>query len=187
MGVTLNIEEDIIINEKPVEKNVEKYEAIGGKSIFVLLDTRQDENLKIRGFAREFSNRIQKFKKKAKVNPEDKILIFYKLGNESKMLTLALEKERKLIESAVKKPLFEASDYTDQSVIDREEGTIDKEEYEIFFTRQAVVVNKAELEVIFHLFRKLSENKLRCFRGYWCLQSTVSWSLLVKRANLPSL
>ena len=97
MGVTLNIQEDIIINEKPVEKNVQEYEAIGGKSLFVLLDTRQDENLKIKGFAREFSNRIQKLKKKAKVNPEDRILIFYKLANESKMLGLALDKERKFI------------------------------------------------------------------------------------------
>lgn len=150
LGVTLNIEEDIIINQKPVEANVEKHEAIGGKSLFVLLDTTQDESLKIKGFAREFSNRIQKFKKKAKVNPEDKILIFYKLSNESKMLALALEKERKLIESAIKKPLFEAGYYSDQSVIEREEGTIDKEDYEIFFTRLAVVVDKTELQVILY-------------------------------------
>lgn len=36
------------------------------------------------------------------------------------MLTLALEKERKLIEAAVKKPLFEYSFYTKQSIIEKE-------------------------------------------------------------------
>lgn len=78
----------------------------------MLLDTRQDENLKVKGFAREFINKIQKLKKKAKVNPEDNIIIFFKLGEKSNMLRQALEKERKMIEFAVKKPLLSDAEYT---------------------------------------------------------------------------
>lgn len=143
------MKEDIIVNEKFVEKNLEKHEAIGGKNIFVLLDTRQDENLKVKGFAREFINKIQRLKKKAKINPEDNILIFFKLGDNAKMLTQALEKERKMIELAVKKPLVPVAEYTEQVVITREEGEVDKEQYEFFFTRESPIVNFAELKASF--------------------------------------
>ena len=113
----------------------------------VLLDTTQDEGLKIKGFAREFINRVQKLKKKSKFNPEDQVLIFYKLHEKSKMLRLALEKERKLIESAVKKPLVDYADYTQQIVLEKEEGVVEDERYEVIFTRAAAIVHVQELNV----------------------------------------
>lgn len=46
------MKEDILINMKSIDKNIQKFEAIGGKNLFVLLNTQQDEGLKVRGFAR---------------------------------------------------------------------------------------------------------------------------------------
>lgn len=53
---------------------------------------RQNEELKIRGFAREIVTRVQKLKKKAKINVEDPILIFYKFGTNAKYLNEAVVK-----------------------------------------------------------------------------------------------
>ena len=37
----------------------------------ILLDTRQNEELRIKGYAREIINRVQKLKKKSRLNAED--------------------------------------------------------------------------------------------------------------------
>lgn len=66
--------------DKFITDNVKEHEAIGGEKVIVLLDVKQNEELKIRGFAREIITRVQKLKKKAKINVEDPILIFYKFG-----------------------------------------------------------------------------------------------------------
>jgi len=58
----------------------------------VLLDTLQNEELKIKGFAREIITRVQKLKKKAKISIEDTILIFYKFGEKAKYLNEAVIK-----------------------------------------------------------------------------------------------
>jgi hypothetical protein len=56
-----------------------------------LLDIRQNEELKIRGYAREIITRVQKLKKKAKINIEDPILIFYHFGENAKYLNEAIK------------------------------------------------------------------------------------------------
>ena len=61
-------------------ENIQEYEAIGGDRVIVLLDTRQNEELKIRGFAREIINRIQKLKKKIHLKTEDEVVIFWKFN-----------------------------------------------------------------------------------------------------------
>jgi isoleucyl-tRNA synthetase len=61
-------------------ENIQEYEAIGGDRVIVLLDTRQNEELKIRGFAREIINRIQKLKKKIHLKTEDEVVIFWKFS-----------------------------------------------------------------------------------------------------------
>jgi hypothetical protein len=55
-----------------------------------LLDTRQSEELKVRGFAREIITRVQKLKKRAKLSTEDSVLIFYRFGANAKYLRLAV-------------------------------------------------------------------------------------------------
>lgn len=77
---------DILISEKFVTDHVKEHEAIGGEKVIVLLDIRQNEELKVRGYAREIITRVQKLKKKAKINIEDPILIFYKFGDNAKYL-----------------------------------------------------------------------------------------------------
>jgi hypothetical protein len=46
----------------------------------VLLDVKQNDELRIKRFAREIVTRVQKLKKKAKLNTEDAVIVFYKFG-----------------------------------------------------------------------------------------------------------
>ncbi len=57
-----------------------------------MLDTRQNEELRIKGFAREIINRIQKLKKKIHLVTEDDVLIFWKFSEKSVNLHAAIEK-----------------------------------------------------------------------------------------------
>ena len=70
----------------------------------MLLDIRQNEELKIKGFAREIINKVQKLKKKSKLLPENPFLIFYRFGESGKYLNLAMEREADAISNAIKKP-----------------------------------------------------------------------------------
>ena len=63
-GHKLSSTEDLLIQQKYVPNSVLDHEVIGGEKVIVLLDTRQDEKLKIKGFTREIINRVQKLKKK---------------------------------------------------------------------------------------------------------------------------
>jgi isoleucyl-tRNA synthetase len=56
------------------------------------LDTRQNEELKIRGFAREIINRIQKLKKKIHLKTEDEVVIFWKFNEKAANLQAAMVK-----------------------------------------------------------------------------------------------
>lgn len=124
-----------------IDKNIKPNEAIGGSSIFILLDFNQSEELKIKGYAREFINKVQRLKKQTKVSTEDEILIFYNVEPTAKYFTLALDKERKFIESAVKKPLFSNESYTGQVIIGRDHGTAEGEHYEVKLTYRAPILN----------------------------------------------
>jgi len=48
--------------------------------------------LKTRGFAREIVTRVQKLKKKLKINVEDEIIVAYKFGETAKYLNEAVNK-----------------------------------------------------------------------------------------------
>lgn len=88
-----NIEiDDIIIKEKFVEENIHEHEAIGGDRVIVLLDTRQNEELKIKGFAREIINRVQKLKKKIHLKTEDEVIILWSFSEKATNLQAALER-----------------------------------------------------------------------------------------------
>lgn len=107
----------------------------------ILLDFTQSEELKIKGYAREFINKVQRLKKQTKVSTEDDIIIFYSVEPTAKYFTLALDKERKLIEAAVKKPLFSNEWYTGQVIIGRDHGTAEGENYEIKLTYRSPIVD----------------------------------------------
>ncbi len=73
-------------------ENIQEYQAIGGDRVIVLLDSRQNEELKIRGFAREIINRIQKLKKKIHLKTEDEVVIFWKFSEKATNLNAAMVK-----------------------------------------------------------------------------------------------
>jgi len=54
------------------------------------LDTRQNEELKVRGFAREIINRVQKLKKKIQLKTEDEVFIFWNFSEKSVNLRAAM-------------------------------------------------------------------------------------------------
>lgn len=90
-GHKLSAKEDLIINEKFNNDNLKDYEIIGGDRAIVLLDTRQNEELKIKGFSREIINRIQKLKKKAGLKADDEVFVFYSFDEKSENLRKAIE------------------------------------------------------------------------------------------------
>ena len=75
------------------------------------------------------------------MSTEDDIIIFYSVEPTAKYFTLALDKERKLIEAAVKKPLFSNEWYTGQVIIGRDHGTAEGENYEIKLTYRSPIVD----------------------------------------------
>ena len=46
----------------------------------MLLDVKQNDELKVKRYAREIVTRVQKLKKKAKLNADDAVIVFYKFG-----------------------------------------------------------------------------------------------------------
>lgn len=147
----LNVKEDLLIIDKFIETNIKPHEAIDGSSVFVLLDTSQNEELKIKGYAREIINKIQRLKKQSGVSTEDHILIFYKFDAKSVNLNLAMQKELKLIENAVKKPLLHDDLYTGQVIIDQDAGNIEgeNENYQLKITYVAPVLDVKQIEATY--------------------------------------
>lgn len=79
-GGEILLDEDFTIGEKYRTDVIHDYQEFGAEKDFcVILDCRQDKNLKLKGLAREFTNRIQKTKKSCGIQIDDKILIFYKI------------------------------------------------------------------------------------------------------------
>jgi len=141
--------DDLLIKEKFLEENVQAHEVVGGDATIVLLDTRQNEELKIKGFAREIINRVQKLKKRSRLLPEDSVLIFFRFGKDAKYLNTAMDKEYNNIKNSVKKP-FILANYTEQRyVIGRDSGLIDEEEYEIFITPPGPVFDAEKMKTDF--------------------------------------
>ena len=60
----------------------------------VLLDLSQDDTLRIRGYAREISTRIQKMKKRLGMINDQEIVFFYRLSDNSLNCKAALQEER---------------------------------------------------------------------------------------------
>jgi t-SNARE complex subunit (syntaxin) len=101
----------------------------------------------VRGFAREIITRVQKLKKKAHLNTEDAIIIFYKFGANAKYLNAAVENERKAIANAVKKPFLHSDQHFGLIDIAHDEGTVEEEQYHLKISAPGPIFNFAELTV----------------------------------------
>lgn len=59
-------------------------------NLMVVIDTREDEQLKLQGCAREFITRVQKMRKKAYLEPQDKIHVYFSESTKDGNITTAL-------------------------------------------------------------------------------------------------
>ena len=122
-----------------------------------MLDMRQDEALKLRGFAREIITRVQKLKKKAHLRTEDAVIVFYRFGKEAKHLNAAVESEAKAIANAVKKPFLPLEQHFGLINIAHDQGTIEEEEYHLQISAPGPIFNFPLLTVFPLLFSNLSD------------------------------
>ena len=79
----VNIEKDWLRVEKKFDdKNFDskKYATVSSGVSSVMLCTAIDDELKLMGVSREITNRIQKLRKAANVQPEDPIVVYYELN-----------------------------------------------------------------------------------------------------------
>lgn len=89
------------------KENLAEHHELGGESeIKILLDVSQDEDMRLKGIAREIVNRVQKLRKKSKLNPDDDISIFVDYAQDSQLIKAAVESKRAFIEAILRKPFF---------------------------------------------------------------------------------
>ncbi|KHJ41785.1 isoleucine--tRNA ligase [Trichuris suis] len=91
-----------------VDELKEKYEADSDGRLIVLLDVCRDESMQEEGLAREFVNRIQKLRKKAKLLPHDDVTIHCQMTScdEECPLLTALKRRHSFIEQSLRQPIF---------------------------------------------------------------------------------
>eukprot|EP00835_Amoeboradix_gromovi_P004484 NODE_351_length_10383_cov_0.336153.p6 type:complete len:171 gc:universal NODE_351_length_10383_cov_0.336153:2944-3456(+) len=100
-GHELSNEEVVVIKYfEPLERmNNYKFNMDG--NVIVLLDCKIDEELQCKGYARELINRVQRLRKKGEMVPTDSVKYYIK-GKKTEGLRKALEKEKEMIELAIK-------------------------------------------------------------------------------------
>ncbi|XP_015766182.1 PREDICTED: isoleucine--tRNA ligase, cytoplasmic-like [Acropora digitifera] len=100
------------------------YEAHSDGEVLILLDTTPDEAMLSEGVAREVVNRIQKLRKKAKLQPIDDITIVFDVKQGSpdavKSLNDVIKTQKDYIEESVKQPLVSRAHSPSLSEIIRE-------------------------------------------------------------------
>ncbi|XP_071961257.1 isoleucine--tRNA ligase, cytoplasmic-like [Antedon mediterranea] len=82
-----------------------KYEAHSDNEILVLLDVTPDQSMLDEGIAREVINRIQKLRKKASLQPVDKITIYYDVEPSTASLASIIPSHSEYIFNTTKQPL----------------------------------------------------------------------------------
>lgn len=70
--------DDVVVKrEFKGDKTVYEADVSASGNLTVVIDTREDEQLKLQGCAREFVTRVQKLRKKAGLEPHDKIHVYF--------------------------------------------------------------------------------------------------------------
>ena len=82
-----------------------KYEAQSDNEVLVLLDCTPDQSMLDEGIAREVINRIQKLRKKAGLQPQDEVTLYYKVDPDKHDLLRIIENYTDYIETTTKNPL----------------------------------------------------------------------------------
>ena len=82
-----------------------KYEADSDNDVLVLLDCTPDKSMLDEGCAREVVNRIQKLRKKAGLQPQDEVTLYYKVKPTGHDLLRIINEYTTSIESSTKNPI----------------------------------------------------------------------------------
>lgn len=80
--------------------------------------------MKIKGFAREIINRIQKLKKKAGLKADDEVFVFYSFDEKAENLRKAIETQLESIKYAVKKPIYSIQEKSHFVTLAKDSGEI---------------------------------------------------------------
>ncbi|KAL1920450.1 uncharacterized protein VTP21DRAFT_827 [Calcarisporiella thermophila] len=102
------------------------YEYNTDRDVLVLLNVQLDEELEREGFAREVVNRVQKLRKKAGLQPVDKVWMYYEVKDEKNkdMLVRVLGEYEEMIIRAVKRTLLPYAERKDGEIIIEEDQDI---------------------------------------------------------------
>lgn len=122
---------------------------LGGESEFkILLDLRQDEDMKLRGVGREIVNRIQRLRKKSKLNLDDDVVIFIGFENGANLVQSAFDTQRVFMEKILKKP-FHSMDKKPAyfRAIAGEEFEYENEKFTITICKNHIILKKDAIEV----------------------------------------
>ncbi len=122
------------------KENLSENHELGGESeIKILLDVSQDDDMRLKGVAREIINRIQKLRKKSKLNIDDPITIFIDIAKDSNLVAVAFESNKSFIEQNLRKP-FESIDKmtSDYEVIIKETFDYETEKFDVAISKKRV-------------------------------------------------
>lgn len=128
--------EDIDIVTKIKAESLADYQELAGQNdLFVLLDLRQDDEMRQKGITREVINRVQRLRKKANLSPEDNITICIDLPSQSSLIKEALTAQKNFLQQSIKKPVeLRAVDTTTASIAE-DKFDVDGEEFTVIIVR----------------------------------------------------
>ncbi|XP_011500704.1 PREDICTED: isoleucine--tRNA ligase, cytoplasmic [Ceratosolen solmsi marchali] len=81
-----------------------RYESHSDGDVLILLDVTSDEALLNEGLAREIINRVQKLRKKAKLQPMDEVTLYYEVKERDSNIANIIVTHKDFIESTTKTP-----------------------------------------------------------------------------------
>jgi isoleucyl-tRNA synthetase len=118
---------------------------VAASGLLVVLNTEQDEELVAEGIAREFVNRVQRLRKKAHLDPEDRVEVFVETSD---ALMKVVDTHRKLISVALKSPApVSISELSGREVVIARESVDPVEEAEVVIclTRAGLAVSEERI------------------------------------------
>ena len=120
-------------------------EKIAGDIDFAyVIDFNMTDELRRKGLARELTSRVQKQRKEAKVQIDDRIYILFKFNDGQ--LNKTYEQEKDSIRKIVKKPVLKAEDCPHAAVISSKEYNIVGEKVTIEIALTTFVINEEEFK-----------------------------------------
>ncbi|XP_071817894.1 isoleucine--tRNA ligase, cytoplasmic-like isoform X3 [Apostichopus japonicus] len=136
-GHTLT-EGDLRLSYTSADAASSQYEAHSDSQVLVLLDVTPDQSMVDEGLAREVTNRVQKLRKKAHLQPDEDITIFYEVTPSSDHLGKVIQSHGDFISTTIKQPLVTFPVSCDNEEIIRETFKLKTASLELVIVRDHV-------------------------------------------------